>query len=239
MLVLSILCSPISSAQASLQRLSVDFLHILTHFPSYLAFKILKNTFLELENDYFSFLLLNLQSRNWRWNLHKNMLFHEKISANSLLYKHINLHLSAICSIIRRSITGYCVFLGDSLVSRKCKEQPTMSRLSSEVKYRALASTVCETQWLTFLLRDLHVNFVSPALLFWDNESAQHIAHNVVFYERTKHIKIDCHVVCERLQKGLMHLLLINTQRPVSWHIHQGFGIEGFSVFAFQAGSIQ
>jgi hypothetical protein len=91
-----------------------------------------------------------------------------------------------------------------------------VSRSSSEAEYRALASTICEIQWLTYLLKDLRIKFTNPALLFCDNDSARHIAQNVVFHERTKHIEIDCHMVRERLQKGLMDLLPINTKEQLA-----------------------
>ncbi|XP_019414418.1 PREDICTED: uncharacterized protein LOC109326182 [Lupinus angustifolius] len=113
--------------------------------------------------------------------------------------------------IRRHSISGYCVFLGHSLVSCRSKEQNTVARSSSEAKYRALVATECELQWLTYLLDSFPISFIKPSLLYCDNNLARYIAVNSMFHERTKHIDIDCHVVRERLQARLFHLLPIST----------------------------
>ncbi|CAL0308617.1 unnamed protein product [Lupinus luteus] len=115
----------------------------------------------------------------------------------------------ASCPDSRRSITGFCVFLGSSLISWKTKKQNTVSRSSTEAEYRALGSLVCELQWLQFLLTDLQISSSTPTSVYCDNQSAIYLAHNPVFHERTKHIEIDCHIVREKIQNKLVHLLPI------------------------------
>ncbi|XP_014499499.1 uncharacterized protein LOC106760591 [Vigna radiata var. radiata] len=82
------------------------------------------------------------------------------------------------CPNTRRSTTGFCVFLGSSLISWKSKKQKTVSRSSTKAEYRALAATVCEIQWLHYLLQDFQIEEVGVPILYYDNRSARHIAHN-------------------------------------------------------------
>ncbi|GAU35284.1 hypothetical protein TSUD_274860 [Trifolium subterraneum] len=114
------------------------------------------------------------------------------------------------CPDSRKSITGYCFFIGQSLICWKSKKQLTVSKSSSEAEYRALASATCELQWLNYLLTDLQVQTTKLPTLYCDSQSALHIASNPVFHERTKHIDIDCHIVREKLQAGLMKLSSIS-----------------------------
>ncbi|KAK7262883.1 hypothetical protein RJT34_30464 [Clitoria ternatea] len=93
------------------------------------------------------------------------------------------------CIDSRKSITGYCLYIGSSLISWRSKKQTTTARSSCEAEYRALAATVCEVQWISYLLQDLQAVEPSPVPLFCDNRSAIHIAHNPSFHECTKHIE--------------------------------------------------
>ncbi|XP_019455138.1 PREDICTED: uncharacterized protein LOC109356267 [Lupinus angustifolius] len=117
----------------------------------------------------------------------------------------------ACCIDTRRSITGFCIFLGPSIICWKTKKQKTVSGSSSEAEYRALGMLVCEIQWLNYLFNDLHLPLQIPTPVFCDNISAIYLAHNPVFHERTKHIEIDCHIVREKIQQALVKLLPISS----------------------------
>ena len=56
-----------------------------------------------------------------------------------------------------RSTSGYDVFLGSTPITWVSKKQCTVSRSSTEAKYRSLASATAELYWIRMVLRDLGI----------------------------------------------------------------------------------
>ncbi|GJU02781.1 ribonuclease H-like domain-containing protein [Tanacetum coccineum] len=111
----------------------------------------------------------------------------------------------AKCHATRKSVSGYCVFLGDSLVTWKRKKQSSLSRSSAEAEYGNMASTTFEVIWLSNLLSDMGVKNLLPVVMYCDNSSALQIAANPVFHEKSKHFEIDVHLVRKKLLVVLLN----------------------------------
>nr|GEX55053.1 ribonuclease H-like domain-containing protein [Tanacetum cinerariifolium] len=111
------------------------------------------------------------------------------------------------CPVTRRFTFGYCVFLGDNLLSCPAKRQVTLSRSSAEAEYRGVANVVAETDWICNLLCELHTPLYTATLVYCDNVSAVYMSSNLVQHQRTKHIEIDIYFVRDFVSSGLVRIL--------------------------------
>ncbi|GJS77451.1 ribonuclease H-like domain-containing protein [Tanacetum coccineum] len=76
-------------------------------------------------------------------------------------------HLNAMkCyPAMRQYTSGYCVFLGDNLLTWSSKCQDMLSRSSVEAEYRGVANAVAETSWIRNLLCELHTPLSTATLV--------------------------------------------------------------------------
>ncbi|KAJ0493281.1 putative RNA-directed DNA polymerase [Helianthus annuus] len=110
----------------------------------------------------------------------------------------------AKCIDSRRSVTGFCIFLGNSLISWKSKKQSVVSRSSAEAEYRSMCAALCEIMWLVNILQELQVKVTLPIELRCDNTAALSIAANPVFHDKTKHFEIDLFFLREKIASRIV-----------------------------------
>ncbi|KAK4351562.1 hypothetical protein RND71_030875 [Anisodus tanguticus] len=114
------------------------------------------------------------------------------------------------CPDTRRFTSGYCMFLGDSLVSWSAKRQSVLSGSSVEAEYRGVANVVSESCWLRNLLLELHFPIHKATLVYCDNISVVYLSGNPVQHQRTKHIELDIHFVREKVARGQVRVLHVS-----------------------------
>lgn len=84
-----------------------------------------------------------------------------------------------------------------------------VSELSAEAEYRAMSHTMYEllTDWVWLWAEEFHAHA---------NQSVIYIAKNNVFYDSTKHIEIDYHLVRDYLMKKVFCTLFTLSSKQLN-----------------------
>ena len=75
----------------------------------------------------------------------------------------------------------------------------------------AASSPAREVVWLRKLLAGLFGQIPEPTMIQCDNQSCVQMSVNPVFHDKSKHIDIRYHFICDMVQKGAVELQYIST----------------------------
>ncbi|XP_050916316.1 secreted RxLR effector protein 161-like [Lathyrus oleraceus] len=123
----------------------------------------------------------------------------------------------------RKSNSGTCHILGNTLVSRACKKQACVSLRVAEAEYIATGSCCAQILWLKQQLGDYKLN-LGCIPLCCDNIGAINITKNPVVHSRTKHIDIQNHFLRDHVLQGDVEVTFVDTHnQPLTssqnhWH---------------------
>ena len=119
----------------------------------------------------------------------------------------------------RKSTSGIGAYLGPKLVSWSSKKQHAVSRSSTKIEYRSLASLVANLFWIKNLLNEIQYPLTTPPIVCYGNLIAILLAVNLVLHSKSKLFELDLHFVIDHLTKGRVQISCIPAHARVA-NIH-------------------
>jgi hypothetical protein len=112
----------------------------------------------------------------------------------------------------RKSISGYCFYYLNSLVSWSAVKQKTMALSSTESEYFAMTHAMKEGLWLRLFLKLHDLPVPHPFPLLCDNQSTLALVQSESVSSRSKHIDIRYHFIREHVSDGTFATTWIPTE---------------------------
>jgi hypothetical protein len=111
----------------------------------------------------------------------------------------------------RKSTSGCCFSLGSAMTSWKSRKQFSISLSIEEAEYIVACSASCESIWLRKLLTSLFDLEMEATMILCDNHIFIKMTENLVFHDKSNHIDIWYHYICDIVQRGAIKLQYIGT----------------------------
>ena len=105
--------------------------------------------------------------------------------------------------------------LAGRVVSWVSKLQSVVAMSTTEVEYVAATQASKEAIWLKMILEELG-HKQEKISLFCDSRSALHLIRNPAFHSKTKHIQVQYHFVCKKVEEGTVDMQKIYTKDNIA-----------------------
>jgi hypothetical protein len=102
------------------------------------------------------------------------------------------------------------------MTSWKSRKQSNISLSTTEVEYIAACSASWEAIWLRKLLTGLFNLDMESTVILCDNQSCIKMMKNLVFHDKSKHIEIWYHYICDMVQRGDVKLQYVGIDEKVA-----------------------
>ena len=138
----------------------------------------------------------------------------------------------------RKSTSGTCQFLGESLVSWSSRKQCSVALSTAEAEYIAAGSCCTQLLWMMQTLKDFGLQY-SKVPIKCDNTSAIMMSKNPGDHARTKHIEIRHEFLKDHIARGHIKLLYIDTKNQIADIFTKPLDTNQFTTLRFKLGMME
>jgi hypothetical protein len=139
----------------------------------------------------------------------------------------------------RKSTLGCCFCLGSAMILWQSRKKYSIALRKVEAQYISTCSASCEAIWIQNLLTDLFDLEMRETVILCDNQSCINMTENPVFHDRSKHIEICYHYICDMVQRGALKLEYISTDEQVADMLTKPLSHVKFEYFRYKLGIVR
>jgi hypothetical protein len=102
------------------------------------------------------------------------------------------------------------------MTSWQSRKQSSIALSTTKAEYIAACSASFEAIWLWKLLRGLFDLEMEATMILCDNRNCIKMMENPMFHDKSKHIEIRYHYICDMVQRGAVKLQYVGTNEKVA-----------------------
>jgi hypothetical protein len=118
--------------------------------------------------------------------------------------------------VTRKSVSGYVVYLNNSLISAKSKMQECVTLSVAEAELMALILCVQEMVHVKQLIESMSLNVKLPMMIKIDNKGAKDLVNNWSIGGHTRHVGVRLNYLRELKEKGFIEVNWIRSEDKVA-----------------------
>jgi hypothetical protein len=116
----------------------------------------------------------------------------------------------------RKSTSRCCFSLGSAMISWQSRKQSSIVLSTAEEECIVVCFASYEAIWLRKLLTGLFDLDMEETTILCDNQSYIKMTKNLIFHDKSKHIEIRYHYICDMVQRGAIKLQYVSTDEQVT-----------------------
>ncbi|CAL1678230.1 unnamed protein product [Lasius platythorax] len=117
-----------------------------------------------------------------------------------------------------KSFSGGVIFIGNSIVSWKCRKQRIVGNSTCEVELYAVSEIVKDIMWLQNMLTELKCEeyLDKPTEIYCDNQATIQWIKNAKSSNKTRHVNLKFHFVRDEVENGNIVMTYVNTKDMIA-----------------------